>query len=219
MKTGTFLGVLGAAAAVAAISIASPSRAAQIAPVSYTLDVGTDTGSFTYDDSTGKELIDGAVGYAGWAVNGAGPWVGWTDSVANIVFDFGGAVTISKVSVGTTQDALNDVVLPNLFVYSSNDGFSWVLRGSLLTPPSSANNVSSGSTDPHGFLDVGGLNYTSRYTRLQTTANGPWTFVDEVRFTDGVGGVPEPSTWLMMLVGFFGLGAMLRAGREGMTTG
>lgn len=220
MKAATLIGVLAAAAAVAAIAVASPVRAAEVLPVSYTLDVGTDTGSFTYNDSTGKELIDGAVGYEGWAVNGAPEWVGWTDTTANIVFDFGVLTTITKVSVGSTQDALNDVVLPNLFIYSSNDAMTWVLRGSRLTPPSESNNRASNSTAPHGFLDVDGLSYTSRYTRLTTTTNGPWTFVDEVDFTGqaaSVAGVPEPSTWLMMLAGFFGLGAMLRAGREGMT--
>jgi len=215
MKAGTIIGVLGTAAAAVAIVASAPARAATINPVSYTLDVGTDTGSYVYDDSTGMELIDGVYGYEGWAVDSAPPWVGWTDYEANIVFDFGVAATINKVSVGSTQDALNDVVLPNIFVYSSDDAVSWVLRGSLLTPPSADNNRDSLSTAPHGFLDVAGLSYTSRYTRVQTTANGPWSFVDEVDFTGELTGVPEPSSWLLMLVGFFGLGAMLRAGREG----
>jgi len=30
----------------------------------------------------------------------------------------------------------------------------------------------------------------------------------------GIGGVPEPATWAMMLVGFFGLGAVLRSSRR-----
>ena len=32
--------------------------------------------------------------------------------------------------------------------------------------------------------------------------------------TNAIGGVPEPATWTMMLVGFCGLGSMLRSGRR-----
>lgn len=42
---------------------------------------------------------------------------------------------------------------------------------------------------------------------------GNWLQFDEVG-VNGVGGVPEPATWTMLLLGFFGLGAMLR-GRGG----
>ena len=217
MKTGTVIGVLGAAAAVAAIAIASPVRAAEINPGSYSFSAPTDCGSFCYHDSTGEELTDGVLGNAGW-INPYEPWVAWTEPTVDIDFDFGAAFTFASVAVGTTQDNPFDVVLPSLDLFSSNDGVAWTLRGSIDTPADNANNNDAYSTAPHGFLTFAGLNFTSRYVRVSAQNMGlvpnTFIFVDEVDF-EGVraGGVPEPSAWLLMLSGFFGLGAMLRAAR------
>lgn len=38
----------------------------------------------------------------------------------------------------------------------------------------------------------------------------PWAYVVEYSRAPGVGGVPEPGTWALMLLGFAGAGAMLR---------
>jgi hypothetical protein len=46
-----------------------------------------------------------------------------------------------------------------------------------------------------------------------TTTEGPWVQFDNVG-VNGVGGVPEPATWAMMLVGFGGLGAVLRGAKR-----
>jgi hypothetical protein len=222
---------LAAAVPACAIAVmlmsAAPTMAATITPVSYVFDQHTDTGTYVYNDtgaleigsppySGGTELTDGVLGYAGWAVAGATPWVGWTDPLVNIDFTFSGSHTFNSVSVGTTQDNLGDVVLPNLRVFSSLDGLAWTLEGGLTTAPDSANDHASSSLDPHVFLTVSGLNFTSPYVRLEITNQGPgygtFSFVDEVKFAGGA--VPEPTTWAMMLMGFFGLGAMLRRTRH-----
>lgn len=223
MKMGTIAGVLGAAAAVVAIVASAPARAADLTPTGYAFSQPTECGSFCYHDTGGVELIDGVLGNAGWYIN-PGPWVGWRAENVDIDFDFGGLFTFSSVSVGTTQDAVTDVVLPSLDLYSSNDGVSWTLRGSIDTPANSANDVDANSTDPHGFLTFSTLNFTSRYVRLSAenmgTIPNTFTFIDEVDFTGAAftgSPAPEPAAWLLMLVGFLGLGAMLRAGRDGMT--
>ena len=54
-----------------------------------------------------------------------------------------------------------------------------------------------------------------------TIAGGPavggccgWDFfIDNIGFNQALPGIPEPATWAMMLVGFFGLGATMRARR------
>ena len=211
------MSVAAAAAAVAAIAVVAPARAAEVVPLSYVFNAATDCGDFCYTDSTGKELIDGAVGNEGWR-NPPDPWVGWTDRFVDIDFDFGAGFSFSRVAVGSTQDALNDVVLPSLKLFSSDDGVSWTQRASLYTAPDEANNRGLNSTAPHGFLTLGGLNFTSRYVRLSAENMGPWMFIDEVNFEGArAGAVPEPASWLIMLTGFFGMGLMLRAGRSAWT--
>ncbi|MBL8773219.1 MAG: PEP-CTERM sorting domain-containing protein [Phenylobacterium sp.] len=217
------------AGAVAALGLSTAVSAATLNPTGYTFDAATDCGSFCYHDAgvfTGAgspqpvtpfgELTDGVLGYAGWAVDGAAPWVGWTDSVVNIDFSFGGPFNFTRVDVGTTQDNLLDVVLPNLRVFSSNNGVDWLERWSLVTPPSDANNNPDLSTAPHVFLTLSGASFDAQYVRLEVRNQGggygPWSFIDEVDFTGGgvVGGVPEPSAWALMIAGFGLAGAALR---------
>ena len=161
------------------------------------------------------ELTDGALGYAGWAVDEGAPWVGWTDALVNIDFTFSGPRTFNSVSVGSTQDNPQDVVLPNISIFSSTDLINWTLRGSLNTPPSNANDNPAFSTDPHVFLTVSNLNFTSPYVRVQLNSNCCFMFVDEVRFSGAAvaGAVTEPATWALMIGGFGMAGAMLRLRR------
>jgi hypothetical protein len=37
---------------------------------------------------------------------------------------------------------------------------------------------------------------------------------DDVFFSSGIGGVPEPSTWAMMILGFAGVGFMAYRGKS-----
>ena len=212
MKIGTILSVFGAAAVAMAMIAAAPARAAVVAPLGYTFDKATGSGTYVYDDSTGRELIDGVLGNAGWATPYQ-PWVGWRgQGTINIDFTFGATVQVDRIDVGSTQDNTGDVVLPSVAIFSSLDGLSWTFVDDLIIPASSANDVPQ-TTAPHRFLTLNNLGINAPFVRVQLQDNGPFTFADEVRFSAGA--IPEPSAWLMMLVGFFGLGAMLRAGREG----
>ena len=196
------------------VGLAAPTSAATLTPVSYTFDAATDCGTWCYHDA-GQELIDGVVVPAGWAINAGAGWVGWRDSLVNIDFSFGGARTFNTVSVGATQDNPRDVVLPTLNIFSSLNGLNWTFQGSQVTPPSEANNDDSLSPAPHGFLTVAGLNFTAPLVRVQAVNNGPFVFIDEVRFTGSVpGAVPEPAAWALMLLGFGTAGAMLRRSRR-----
>ncbi len=76
-----------------------------------------------------------------------------------------------------------------------------------------------------GFLNgsssfnVGDINYD---TTLDSTYVVDWTvgttgadsFTDHIVINQGAGGVPEPATWALMLVGFGGLGAVMRSRRK-----
>ena len=187
-------------------------QAATVTPVSYVFDQPQSCGTYCYLDPNNIKLTDGIVGFEGWAVGGGTQWDGWlAKPVVNIDFNFGSAKAVSTVAFGTTQDSLGDVALPSLNVFSSNDGVTWVLKGSLVVPPSSANDRNVNSGLPHGFLTLSGLGINDQYVRVQALQNGPWTFADEVIFTNGSnGGIPEASTWMMMLSGFGLTGFALR---------
>lgn len=198
------------AAAVAAAATGSVANAVQVSPVSYSFDQPNSCGSFCYVDTTPpSKLTDGVVGVAGWATNSGTEWDGWLyKPVVNIDFNFGAATSISSVSIGSTQDDLNDVVLPSYNVFSSSNGVTWTFVQGLVVPPSTANNNNPYSTAPHSFFTLSGLGINAQYVRVSTVANGPWTFIDEVRFEGST--VPEPQSWALMMVGFGLVGATLR---------
>jgi hypothetical protein len=60
-----------------------------------------------------------------------------------------------------------------------------------------------------GFTDFG-----ANITSVTYNATGDIVALDDVQFSGGTAGVPEPAIWAMMLVGFGGLGAVLRAHRR-----
>lgn len=194
-------------------------RSAELVPLSYVFDRATDCGTWCYPD-TGGELTDGVYGARGWGAdlgNGnAAEWVGWfEDTPVNIDFDFGQAVIISSVSVGTTQDHVEDVVIPSVAVYRSDDGSQWDLVRSLGVPESSTYDQNYlDTTKPHIFLALDDLGISAaRYVRvsLSHSANGPWTFTDEIDFVGAP--VPEPETYALMLAGLGVLGWSARRRR------
>ncbi len=202
------------AAALAAAPLLS--LAAEVVPVSYTFDQATSCGSYCYHDETRTQLTDGQYGVEGWGVdlgNGnAYEWVGWLyNPVINMDFNLGSAQSIDSIKVGSTQDALWDVTLPSLSVSYWN-GSTWVLAQSLVVPPGSANDRGYLSPLPHGFLTLSGLGINAQYIRVTATANGPWTFVDEVDFFTAR--VPEPATYALMALGLACVAALARRRRS-----
>lgn len=193
------------AIALSVLALACGAASAGPIPASYTFDQGTDSGSYVYNDPGYTKLTDGVVGYNGWYPNSAAPWVGWTDALVNIDFTFSGLTSISGVHVGSTQDNLNDVVLPSVTVSQWVAG-NWVVAGSLVVPPSSANDNWYLDTQPHGFLDVTGLNIFSDKVRVTLSTNGPFMFTDEIKFDAGAQPapntqLPEPRTLGLMTAG------------------
>ena len=218
MKTVTKK-MLGLALASTAMALSLPATAdTEIVPASYSFDRFTDCGSWCYHDTngpavrSGTTLTDGIYGTEGWAVNAGAEWLGWlNDSPVNIDFDFGSLKHVDTIKVGSTQDNLIDVVLPNVDVYQKL-GLTWSLVGSLVTPESAANNRNSLSSAPHGFLTLSNLNINSQFVRvsLRHSLNGPWTFTDEVDFYASAAPVPEPETYAMMLTGLGLMGLVAR---------
>jgi hypothetical protein len=209
------------ALALASASFAALATPAEVVPVSYTFDQRTSSGSYDYYDGSFPgapynsahgtplftELTDGVYGVEGWAADlghgNAAEWVGWLNKPSvNIDFDFGQAVNIQQIKVGSTQDRTDDVVLPSIDVSYWN-GASWVASASLVVPESSVNDRPAFSTLPHGFLDLGSLNITAQKIRVTAkfSSNGPWTFIDEVDFYGTTSAVPEPSTYGLVLAG------------------
>jgi len=169
--------------------IASASvRGSIVAPTSYTFDQPTSTGSWGYHDPNFTKLTDGVYGTAPWSQNQGVEWDGWLDKpVVNIDFSFNGVKNFNKISVGTVQDGLWDVAMPNVTVYSSlNGGVTWTLVSTVPIPPSSAND------NQYRTVVFNNLNVSGNAMRIALGENGPWTFTDEITFESAV--VPEPTT-------------------------
>jgi hypothetical protein len=75
------------------------------------------------------------------------------------------------------------------------------------------------SSSPYSITDPLGFNYVAihqgqgelvfQYLTTQTTFSlSGYTGISNLRFYSAVGAVPEPSTWAMMILGFFGVGFM-----------
>jgi hypothetical protein len=197
---------LGGLVITAALAFPTFATAAEVTPLSYTFDQPTSSGTWSYHDNDHTKLTDGIIGNAGWAVNSGSEWVGWNGKpVVNIDFDFGVPVNISDVAVGTAQDHLQDVVLPSIQIYQSNDNSIWSLAGSLTVPASSANNKSSTDTGPQTWLTLSDLSIVNQFVRISLLANGPWTFADEIKFTSDVSAVPVPAAVWLFGSGLVGL--------------
>ena len=208
---------------LATACFASQAGAAEVVPVSYSFDQATGCGSYCYHDESGGQLTDGVYGVEGWAVNlgngNAQEWVGWVYTpIVNIDFHFATAVDISEVRIGTTQDSVGDVVLPSVAVFKSTDGLAWSLVSQLSVAESSTNDRSYLGLGPHTTLTLSGLGITNvSYMRvaLSESADGPWTFADEVDFIGTAAAVPEPETYAMLIGGLGILGIAVRRQRKG----
>ena len=152
--------------------------ASVVTPDSYTFDLPTDTGTWGYHDPNLTKLTDGVYGVAPWWQNMGVEWDGWAYKAAvNIDFSFNGVKNFNTISVGTVQDALWDVVMPNVSVWSSLDnGVSWGIVSSILIPADNANN------DSYRTVVFNNLNVSANAMRITLGSNGPWIFTDEIKF-------------------------------------
>ena len=99
-----------------------------------------------------------------------------------------GALTLTTASfITTTQNGSNGIAFNGTNFYTSDE---------------QAHEVSKWDINGN-FVSIANLDPDSRYEN--------WTFASQDIVP--IGGVPEPATWAMMLVGFGGLGAILRRRR------
>jgi hypothetical protein len=195
---------------LATLMVSMPAMSAQVIPTSYSFDQATSCGAWcNYHDPNLTKLTDGVVGNVSWAFHEGVEWDGWRGKpVVNIDFSFAGLANINSVSIGSTQDHLADVVLPSFKVWAL-EANAWVLKGSLLNLPSTANNNDIyNNGGQHAFYTLANLDIHSQQVRVSAYANGPWTFVDEVRFTAAP--VPETEIYAMLLAGLGLMGAVAR---------
>ncbi|WP_293473078.1 PEPxxWA-CTERM sorting domain-containing protein [Phenylobacterium sp.] len=55
-----------------------------------------------------------------------------------------------------------------------------------------------------------GFTSTTAFTTITVSGDNEFHFFDDVRYASASAGVPEPSTWAMLILGFAGVGAALR---------
>lgn len=155
-----------------------------------------------------------------------GDFAGWTQS-GNTEFTGvqGGGVEASGSfgaffgpigSIGTITQTL-----------ATNVGQSYLISFDLLNQGGNPNfyNVTFGGLSLFSATDSAEFGYTNFSTTATAASastnlafnfqhNPRFWFLDNVSVTAVNGAVPEPATWAMMLIGFFGLGAALRRRRQ-----
>lgn len=204
MKRAVLLGVLGFAAAGAAI-------AAQVQPISYDMPNGS-IGTYEYFDDTYTgsgcitcelsplsgglgQLTDGIVAQSSWFVveppAGPGPYVGWMNVDPTITFHFGTSTAIDSVTFHF-DDAGSGTVAAPLSVTIGAANFP------VTNPP---------GLDPFAFT-VSGLGFVGTDLTVQIHRADVWSFVSEVTFQSPV---PEAGTSAMLLAG---LGVMVGLARR-----
>lgn len=156
----------------------------------------------TFDDLSGDGVVSD--GYAGITWNGqwtyydtdqapynaASPPTRVYDALPLGEFDFAAPVTFQGADFAGLSDA---TVQFQLYLHGALVGTSGVLA-----PSGAPTFLASGYG---GAVDE---------VRVKSPRAG-FFVMDNVTFDDLPTGVPEPASWAMMLVGFFGLGAVLRA--------
>ncbi len=127
---------------------------------------------------------------------------------SNYYFNADAALSSQQVGVGV-ENIL--ITLPT-FVTSFSVDYSTFNGGAVSFLLSNGGSFSQGSTGGVGYSvpDVFSVSSTPFNSVLITSPDYVLT-IGDVTFNSGV---PEPATWAMMLVGFAGLGAMVRSSRR-----
>lgn len=173
-------------------------------------------------------LTNGFVAVDRWdyyaTANGTGQYVGWNTIYQNpnILFHLGGDTTVHSISFFVDNSYVGLVggpesIVVNGVTFNSN---SWTVTP--LTPNSGNSGgaiqitiagLSITSQDISVLLNPGPFGPDAIYYNQHPEIFGPnipgdrepWLMVSEVQF-NGVNAVPELSTWIMMLLGFAGVG-------------
>ena len=200
--------------ALAALPILAFSlNASAVTPLRYNMNNGDGNaagGSFNYWDDTytgaGNKTLDGAalsgglgqltdsiLGGSIWYLdqgNGnAQEWVGWNTTTPKITFDFGSAITLSKISLHSDNSKYGGVGLFGAaHISTSSDGVTFTPFSDYFTPGTELANTAN------RFVDVP-VGTTSRYFQVtldDQDANLPWVFVSEITFDGTATASPVP---------------------------
>jgi PEP-CTERM motif len=147
------------------------------------------------------KLTDGVIATQPWydVSNdaGTGQYVGWLQS-PTIDFNFAGSVTVGEIKLYVDNSHIGGVTAPDSVVV---DGTTYL-------------NPAWASASAPQIIDITGLHLTGGSVTVTLHDPTYWVFLSEAQFYSTT--VPEPSTWIMMTLGFAGLGfAAIRARRGG----
>lgn len=180
-----------------AAAFAVGSTAAQAAVVNFddpAANAIVDLAQSTFDDQGLTFTSSGTFMYV-W--DGGSPNGNGTNANIFAGFNTGEFETITKTGGGTFD--LNSIDMAVSW-YDPNSTETISVNGSSLTITST---LTTYNFNLHGVSSV---------TISGVPSNSGYWLADNINYS--AGGVPEPATWAMMLVGFGGLGAMMRSRRQ-----
>lgn len=216
---------IATAALIGLTAFAAPASAATVL-YNFTLDGLTGSplpagpyGTISVNDFGGTSQLDFDVKLA--------PNFFFNDSKSFQAFDYllGGSVTnVSITTTGFTDAGLGSYTAPGIVTNGDTTKFNYaILCASLCAggnPNGTINELIFSVTGSN--LSVGSISDTNNHPGLPiyfaadiAYEGGPSVLTGNIGATISGGAVPEPETWALMLLGFGGIGLMLRARKRG----
>jgi hypothetical protein len=213
MLTQTHIRPLVAALALGGAALAGSAQAAELIVNGSFEAPAIGGGNYTYPATTldswtyrGTALV-GATGANAWYGNA--PPAG-QDGDQFAALQSTGTLSQTFTMVGSTLDlSWLDAGRPSFGCCNGDQSYQVSLNGDVLGTYSTTSGEAFSAHD----LVVHGLNSGGAYTLTFTgqATSDETSFIDNV---SGVGGVPEPAAWALMILGFGGVGAVLRGQRR-----